>query len=80
MPDHLTGKGELNKRSFQHQKIKEDRAQNKVYYKHQIEFRIMNQGDFFGGRALLGDEIAKDKFEFHEFLKKVPKAKLSAVN
>lgn len=78
-PQLVMDPASMNSRVFQHQKVKEDEANNLVYYKNMVEFATLRKGEFFGGRALLGEEIAKDNFEFQEFLKKVPKAKLSVV-
>ena len=68
------------RRTFKFEKVREDKTKNKVYWKNFVEFQTLSKGEFFAGRAILGDEIAKDNFEFQEFLKKIPKAKLTVVN
>ena len=69
----------MRTRSFQYELLKEEKTQNKMFWKNLIEFQTMSRGDYFAGRAVLGEEIGKDDFEFQEFLKKLPKAKLSVV-
>lgn len=66
-------------RTFQYEVVKEDKEANRVFYKETAEFCKLTRGDYFGGRALLGGEIAKNGFEFESFLKTIPKAKLSVV-
>lgn len=68
------------KRSFKYDIVKVDKEKNKVYYKEYVEFASLNRGEFFGGRALLGEEVAMDGFEYDEYLKKIPKAKLTVVS
>ena len=66
-------------RTFKFDIVKVDEEKNRIYYKEFVEFASLTRGEFFGGRALLGEEVAKDGFEFEEFLKKIPKAQLSVV-